>query len=115
MNGIVFFATRQLATIEAFYLQRIKCSSWLKQADCTILQHGNLLFGFCQRDRADVAGMICFVYPRRSDVDSMYAQLLDIAGTEPQANPKYEIYHFFATDPDGRTIECQAFDHPPAF
>ncbi len=110
MNGIVFYATQNYDHIVNFYSEIINCSTWLVQADCTVLQHGNMLLGFCQRERTDACGIICFYYPTRDDVDRMYEKLEDRAQSSPRENPQYEIYHFFATDPDGRTIEFQCFD-----
>ena len=85
---------------------------WLEQPDCIILQHGNLLLGFCQRDSAEVDGMITFVYDRKEKVDLMYNRLEDIATGPPKENAKYQIYQFFAEDPEGRALEFQVFLHP---
>lgn len=111
MSGIVFFRTTQLMSIVDFYVNEIGMRIWLEQEDCTILSHGNLLLGFCQRDTADLEGMITFFYPDPSDVDEMYDLLGDIATDEPSTNEKYQIYQFFAEDPDGRVLEFQAFLH----
>ena len=42
----------------------------------------------------------------------MYEMVSHIATSEPKKNEKYEIYQFFAQDPEGRVIEFQAFLHP---
>lgn len=49
MAGIVFFKTKNLALIRNFYLSNIGMELWLDQKDCVIMQHGNLLLGFCDR------------------------------------------------------------------
>lgn len=85
---------------------------WLEQEDCIILSHGNLLLGFCDRESPEINGMITFFYPSKEDVDAMYEMLSHIATSEPKENEKYEIYQFFAQDPEGRVIEFQAFLHP---
>ena len=110
MNGIIFYGTEKYDDILTFYCDVVKCKTWLVQSDCTVLQHGNLLLGFCRRDHTDACGIICFYYPSRDDVDRMYDALKASAQSPPKENPKYEIYHFFATDPDGRMIEFQCFD-----
>lgn len=112
MGGIVFWATEQLETISRFYTERLACTVWLEQADCVVLRFGNMLIGFCRRERVDRAGMLCFVFDQRAEVDHAYGRLRDIATTAPQVNPKYQIYHFFAADPDGRVVECQSFENP---
>ncbi|MBD3299543.1 MAG: VOC family protein [candidate division Zixibacteria bacterium] len=112
MNGIVFFKTRDLARLRTFYLERIGATIWLDQGDCHIFRHGNFLFGFCDRDDVDTCGMLTFYYESQDQVDVVYTQLRDIATTEPVLNEKYNIYQFFAADPDGRTLEFQFFNHP---
>lgn len=112
-GGIVFLASKRLDEIVDFYRNRVGCSIWLRQADCVVLQHGNLLVGFCQRERVDTQGLLCFVYDNREEVDRMYGEFKAEAESEPVANPKYEIYHFFAKDPEGRTVEFQSFDNAP--
>ncbi|MFW9792869.1 MAG: VOC family protein [Candidatus Thorarchaeota archaeon] len=112
MAGIIFFRTMMLNEIIDFYVNEIGMHIWLEQEDCTILSHGNLLLGFCQRETPEHEGMITFFYPTEDDVDSMYKLLQDIAKAEPVVNEKYQIYQFFAEDPEGRALEFQAFLHP---
>jgi hypothetical protein len=95
-----------------FYVDRTGMEIWLQQKDCVILSHGNLLIGFCQRDRSETDGMITFFYPSREEVDRIFAELQDIASTDPAENQRYRIYQFFAADPEGRALEFQAFLHP---
>ncbi|TFF92036.1 VOC family protein [Candidatus Thorarchaeota archaeon] len=111
MSGIVFFKTTRLGEIVDFYVNEIGMRIWLEQEDCTILSHGNLLLGFCQRDMPDLEGMITFFYPEKSDVDDMYEALRSIATSPPTLNEKYEIYQWFGEDPEGRALEFQAFLH----
>ena len=37
--------------------------------------------------------------------------LASVADDDPRYNESYEIYQFFATDPEGRTVEVQTFEH----
>ncbi|MHA1959084.1 MAG: VOC family protein [Candidatus Thorarchaeota archaeon] len=112
MSGIIFFKSDQLNQIVRFYTETIGMSIWLKQDDCTILQYGNLLIGFCQRETTDTEGMITLVFETRQEVDKVFAELDVLEKTPPEKNNKYNIYQFFAADPDGRTLEFQAFLHP---
>ncbi|MHA2025579.1 MAG: VOC family protein [Candidatus Thorarchaeota archaeon] len=112
LAGIVFFRTERLEEIVNFYVNDVGMHIWLEQEDCTILSHGNLLLGFCNRDLAEREGMITFFYPTDDDVDMMYKMLEHIATTEPVENKRYQIYQFFAEDPEGRSLEFQAFLHP---
>lgn len=112
MAGIIFLKTRKEKEIRDFYIHTVGMDMWLEQADCFILRHENLLLGFCSRDTADTAGIVTFFYQEKSDVDMMYTKLAHYIQTAPKVNDKYNIYHFFARDPEDRTIEFQAFLHP---
>ncbi|MFO7843683.1 MAG: VOC family protein [Bacteroidales bacterium] len=108
-GGIVFFKTQNLQEVSRFYTGKVGCKLWLDQGGCHILQFENMLIGFCQRENADIQGMITFYYPSHDEVNQMYKQLKGIALSEPKDNPDYKIYHFFAKDPEGRSIEFQYF------
>ncbi|MGD9395271.1 MAG: VOC family protein [Candidatus Thorarchaeota archaeon] len=112
MAGIVFFRTTMLQEIVEFYVNDVGMHVWLEQEDCIILSHGNLLVGFCHRETPEVDGMITFFYPTKEDVDAMYGMLDQIATSQPTLNERYQIYQFFAQDPEGRALEFQAFLHP---
>lgn len=112
MSGIVFFQTRDLTGICNFYRDRLNMDVWLDQGGCMILENGNLLIGFCQRDNTEVGGVITFVYNSKEAVDGMHKRLGTFAADIPKYNPIYKIYHFYASDPDGRTLEFQFFAHP---
>ncbi len=112
MAGIVFYASRDIDSVVAFYREKLNCELWLKQEDCTVLRHDNLLFGFCSRNEIDSAGIITFFYDSPDEVDRVYSILEEFAEKPPLHNRKYDIYHFFAQDPEGRTVEIQYFAHP---
>jgi len=112
MAGIIFFRTTMLKEIIDFYVNEAGMHIWLEQAECVILNHGNFLLGFCDRDESEIEGCITLFYPSKEDVDVMYNQLKDISTSEPSINEEYEIYNFFTKDPEGRTLEFQAFLHP---
>lgn len=112
MSGMLFFKSRNLDSVKQFYRSQVGMEIWLEQADCIILRHGNLLLGFCDRAELDTCGMVTFFYPSKADVDAMYEKCRASAEEKPKENGKYGIYHFFARDPEKRTIEFQAFLHP---
>lgn len=109
MSGIVFLSTRLLDDTVRFYSSRMGMKVWIEQEDCTILRHGDLAIGFCQRDAADVCGVITFWYATNAEVEACYQELKDLAEGEPRLNEKYRIYHFFLRDPEGRRLEVQRF------
>ena len=112
MSGILFFKTRDKDGVKEFYQTQVGMDVWLEQKDCVILKHGNLLVGFCTRDETDTCGMLTFFYPTKEEVDTMYERMKSRAEDTPKENEKYDIYHFFAKDPENRIIEFQAFLHP---
>jgi catechol 2,3-dioxygenase-like lactoylglutathione lyase family enzyme len=112
MAGIVFFQTQQIDEMERFYTDLLGMKIWLRQEDCVILKHENLLLGFCRRPQVDNSGVITFFYKTKKEVDSMYDRLKDIARAAPETNNKYHIYRFFAYDPEHRVLEFQYFLHP---
>lgn len=112
MAGIIFLKTKDRKKIVRFYQEKVGMEIWLEQADCTILRHGNMLIGFCQQDSIDQSGIITFFYQTRAEVDQMFDKFKEQADDKPRDNPKYRIYHFFAQDPEGRSIEFQYFLDP---
>lgn len=111
MAGIVFFATTDVPTITAFYQSHFGATIWLEQPDCTILKLDNCLLGFCERPSADTEGIITIVVDSRREVDRYHERLGNIAKDEPTLNERYDIYHFYLTDPEGRSVEIQSFEH----
>lgn len=128
-GGLVFLKTADRLGLVKFYQETIGMVVWLEQPDITILSLGNILLGFHQlpppspssssenndisSNDADLTGMYTFVYPTRAEVDAMYLKLKDrTADGPPRVNERYRIYQFFARDPEGRSLEFQAFLHP---
>ncbi|PHQ39669.1 glyoxalase [Halorubrum persicum] len=113
MSGIVFNATEQHDAVVDFYRETMGATVRLEQPDCAILGYDNMLFGFCERDHTDDCGTITFVYSDPDAVDEVHERLDAAPGADavgsPHRNDRYDIYQFFAEDPDGRTVECQAF------
>lgn len=113
MSGILFFQTTDMALVHTFYTEKIGAQIWLEQKGCTILKHGNLLFGFCQQETSETQDVILtFFYSDKKSVDAQYEILKERAESPPVESKKYNIYHFFAEDPEGRPIEFQCFLHP---
>lgn len=109
-GGIVFFRSTAHTEVVEFYTQRVGATTWLEQPDCTILEYQGFRFGFCDRDAADTEGIITFLIEDRAGVDAVYDRLRDIATEAPAFNETYDIYQFFASDPEGRTVEFQTFE-----
>ena len=108
-GGIIFYQTTQLEELHNFYISKVGAKLWLDQGGCRIYQFGNMLFGFCQRDKIEKGALLTFFYPSRDLVDEMYRRIKKSADSAPKDNETYRIYHFYAKDPDGRSIEFQFF------
>jgi catechol 2,3-dioxygenase-like lactoylglutathione lyase family enzyme len=116
MSGIIFFRTTDRDEIVAFYRDRLDFEIWVEQEGCTIVRHDNLLLGFCDGDETETDGVVTLFFENRQAVDARYEALSDIAREPPTYNEAYDIYQFFAEDPDGRTLEFQTFEHDlPAY
>jgi hypothetical protein len=115
VSGLVFLATERHDAVVDFYCDRVGFDRWLDQPGCTILAHDEFRVGFCDRDRTDDCGILTVVYETRDEVDAAHDRLRDVARGPPTDNDEYDIYQFFADDPDDRTLEVQTFRHetPP--
>ena len=111
MSGLIFLPTSNLRSTIAFYTSKLGMDMWLDQGDCAVLQHGNLLLGFCERPVESFEGIITLFYETRDEVDAIYQTLKDLAESPPKDNQAYHIYHFFARDMENRRLEFQAFLH----
>lgn len=111
MTGIVFFGSEAYESVASFYVDAVDATVWLEQSACTILRYDTFLFGFCESDTAETQGTLTFVTEDRAGVDAYYDRLVDQAREAPTENEAYDIYHFFAEDPEGRTMEFQTFCH----
>jgi len=111
MTGMNFFRSKELETITEFYRDKLGMELWLDQDKCKVLKDGNLLIGFCESETMDEGGTITFFYRSKEKVDEMYKKFKDRAKGEPSENDFFQIYQFFAEDPEGRTLEFQTFLH----
>ena len=112
MPGIVFFRTTHRSEVVEFYTDRLGFDRWHEQdGGCTVLQYDNLLVGFCDAAETETDGIVTVVVEDESAVDDRHRELSDVARSPPEINETFDIYQFFADDPDGRTVEIQAFRH----
>jgi nitroreductase len=112
MAGYVALKTQNLQEMRTFYQSRLSMTVWLEQVEGVILNHGNLLLGFYEREGAEMQEPITFFYETVEDVDAVYQTLADHALGEPQLNEERGLFHFFARDPEDRLLEFRALLHP---
>lgn len=115
MSGIAFFRSERVDEVVSFYRWAVDAAVWLEQPGCTILHSEEFRFGFCEGEQAETDGTLTFLAPDRAGVDEYYDRLAASATGPPTENETYDIYQFFARDPEGRTVEIQTFLHetPP--
>ena len=111
MSGIVFKKTKDLETITDFYQNQLGMNLWLDQGECKIFEKGNLQLGFCEGDKIDKDGIITFYFSSKKEVDEIYEKKNMKILEEPKENEDFNIYQFFAEDPEGRKLEFQTFLH----
>jgi len=111
---ILFLGTTDLEKVDRFYAGLLGCQQVIDQKSCRIYKVSEQGFvGFClhfeKKDLTSQSPILTFVTER---VDSVYEKLkaanIKVDGL-PRLNPKFNIYHFFATDFDGYRVEIQEF------
>lgn len=108
-GGIVFFRTETRDATAEWYRDVVGADLWLEQPGCTILEFDGFRFGFCDGEETESGGILTFVYESEDAVDAMHNRVGEDARETPHRNDRYDIYQFFADDPDGRTAEFQYF------
>ncbi len=108
----MFFRSAARERVVEFYVDRLGFEVWLRQDGCTVLRHDDLKLGFCDADGdPETEGVVTLYYDTREAVDRRREELADVAVDDPRVNERYDIYQFFGEDPEGRTLEFQAFLH----
>ena len=120
-DQIVFLYCSDLGKTAAFYEGLLGLELVVDQGSCRIVKAaggGGGYLGYCERSGEGQGGagvILTLVVPEESDVDDWYAYLSG-CGQDlrelPARNPAYGIYHFFFEDPDGYSLEIQAFLDP---
>lgn len=113
-DGLIpFYGTKDLMRTHEFYSGLLGLSLYKDQKTCRIYEvRPGAYVGFCLHHPVvpeHLSPMITLLTP---DVDAVFEHFVR-AGVEvdkqPAVNPKYNIYHFFAKDPNGYKVEVQMF------
>jgi len=114
-DQITFIYVADLARSAEFYGSGLGFTLVLDQGGCLIYEiTATSYLGVCdvRPEKVGVSGaLVTFV---TEDVDDWHARALEAGATivqEPAHNERYEIYNFFAEDPDGNRFEVQRFDN----
>lgn len=108
---IVFLGTADLEQTDRFY-SGLGFKLFKDQGVCRIYDvPGGGRLGFCTHlpvVRGEKSPIITLLI---DDVDGVYNRLLaaGIRPHPPRVNPKFKVYHFFVSDPNGYWVEVQRF------
>ena len=123
-GGLTFLKTRDRTALVDFYQNKLGMKVWLEQPNITVLSFGNLLLGWHQivddeSTTPEVAGCYTFVYPSKKEVDDIYQVFFSHDTTQstldgpPRVNERYQIYQFFAKDPEGSNARISSLSSSP--
>lgn len=115
-SGITFLPVRDLDATRVFYVQKLGLREVLDQGACAIFEvKPGCFWGFCNHfePMADPNRVILTLVTEF--VDEVYEDFVKKSistDCKPRLNERFQIYHFFAEDPDGYRIEVQQFRDP---
>ncbi|GAB4437025.1 MAG: VOC family protein [Chloroflexi bacterium OHK40] len=112
---ITFIPVADLGRSAQFYELVLLLPLALDQGGIRIYRAGGGYLGLCQSHGPLVADDRLILTLVTPEVDAWHTRLeAQGAPTDgpPRVNQRYQIYHFFARDPDGYRIEIQRFLHP---
>lgn len=113
---ITFLHSQNLDLTLQFYTEVLGLPLVRDQEACLIFGVAeNAYLGFCRHIEPIPPGRRVILTLVTDDVDGWYQRLKSRGAdlvSQPEANAKFEIYHFFLKDPDGYWIEIQRFDQP---
>lgn len=111
---VTFLRSPQPARSFQFY-ESLGLRLALDQGGCRIYQVSpSAYLGVCEGTTPDPLGSLCLTWVVE-DVDGWFERFVQLGvptDGPPRENPAYQIYHFFATDPDGYRLEVQRFLNP---
>lgn len=110
---ITFLPVSDLKRTVRFYTEVVGLTLWKDMGSCVILDCGKGYWGFCQyEDGRPLATGTCMSLNCTdcAEVDEQYSRLtaLGVATQgKPARHPKFPVYSFFFSDPDGYLLEFQ--------
>lgn len=113
-SNVIFFPCKSLQETIHYYTTVLELPIYKKLDDLVWFDTGYGYLAFVQydSDRPMAAGAcISFNLPTKEDVDAMYETLknravIDLKGA-PADHPRFPVYSFFFSDPNGYTLEYQ--------
>jgi len=113
---IAFFHAKSLDATRQFYTEMLALPLVRDQGSCLIFGVAeNAYLGFCRHIEPIEPGRRVILTLVTEDVDGWYKKLESYGAdlvSQPESNPKFQIYHFFLKDPNGYWVEIQRFNQP---
>lgn len=113
-SSVIFFPCRSISETTAYYRDVLGMPLYKDLDGCIWLDCGRGYLAFCDYgpDRPMAAGAcISFNLPSTAAVDAMYERLRTRPviglGKRPAHHPRFPVYSFFLSDPNGYTLEYQ--------
>ena len=109
---IVYCRVDEFEQCEEFAEQVLQLKLWKKKEHCNIyLLNEQIGLAYCRAGSEDTCSEGILISWVTDQVDDWYCKFNDhkFAITEPKKNEKYNIYHFFGSDPAGNTFELMKF------
>jgi len=112
-GSIVFLGVGDIEKTDKFYRGKLGLELYKDQGLCRIYRvpEGGMI-GFCTHQDVVSRQKSPIITFLTGDVDGWYEKLSQEGikmESEPKTNPRFNIYHFFLSDPDGYTVEIQRF------
>ena len=110
---ITFLSVSDLKRTVQFYTEVIGLTLWKDMDNCFIFDCGKGYWGFCPyEDGRPLATGTCMSLNCTdcAEVDEQYQRLTALGITtqgKPARHPKFPVYSFFFSDPDGYLLEFQ--------
>lgn len=112
---VTFLTVNNLEASSKFYGETLGLRLARDQGTCRIYHLcGTSYIGVCKGESLQWPNGLTFTMVS-DDVDGWYKRLNGLGvnvRNPPKLNEKYQIYHFYLTDPDGYTLEIQRFLDP---
>ena len=113
-GNISFFGTNNLEKTDEFYKNFFDLKIYKDQGKCKIYKiPGAGMIAFCEHMEFLTNNKSPIITFLTENVDEIYEKFKNMGGieltTKPIKNKDFNIYQFFAKDPNGYTLEIQKF------